>query len=58
MGAIIHVMSDSDIAEIGRIVREAQSIVNEPGWSQKQYERVKEKVNELIPLEEHLKDEL
>ena len=51
-------MSDSDIAEIGRIVKEAQSIVNEPGWSQKQYERVKNKVEELAPLQERLNDEL
>lgn len=51
-------MSDSDISEIGRIVKEMQSIVNEPGWSQKQYERAKKKADELIPLQERLKDEL
>ena len=51
-------MSDSDIAEIERVVREVQSIVNEPGWSQKQYERAKSKVAELVPLQERLNDEL
>lgn len=58
MGAITYVMSDSDIAEIDRVIREVQSIVNEPGWSQEQYERAKSKVDELVPLQERLSDEL
>ena len=58
MCVIIFVMSDSDISEIRRIAKEVLDIVNEPGWSQEQYNRAKNKADELIPLRDRLNDEL
>ena len=45
-------MADDDVDRAMEIARDIKNVLDEPGWTEGQWKRVRDKAQELIPIKE------
>lgn len=51
-------MTDADVNEAMEIAKDIKHVLDEPGWTEEQWERVRDRVQDLIPIKEKWEREL
>ena len=50
-------MVDADVRRAREIVHDIRNVLNEPGWTHEQWQRVRDKAQELIPIKDKWENE-
>lgn len=50
-------MVDDDVSRAKEIMSDIQRVLNEPGWTEEQWKRVRDKAQDLIPIKEKWENE-
>ena len=50
-------MVEDSVSEALDVLKDIQDVLDEPGWTHEQYERVRDEAQRLIPIKEQLENE-